>query len=180
MAKDGTARGGARPGSGQKRKSLMDKINDGQSATIMELPTASLNGNDMPHPKDYLHDKQKNGGDFAAEEIYTETWQWLQARGCEKLISTQLIEQYAMSVSRWIQCEKAISEFGFLAKHPTTGAAIASPYVSMSQNYMKQVNQVWFQIYQIVKENCSVEWQGSTPQDDVMERLLRSRNGVRK
>jgi hypothetical protein len=87
-------------------------------------------------------------------------------------VSTQLVEQYAMSVSRWIQCEECISEFGFLAKHPTTGNAIASPYVSMSQQYMKQVNQVW---YQIVKENCSVEWQGATPQDDVMERLLNTR-----
>jgi hypothetical protein len=83
-----------------------------------------------------------------------------------------------MSVSRWIQCEECISEFGFLAKHPTTGNAIASPYVAMSQQYMKQVNQVWYQIYQIVKENCSVEWQGATPQDDVMERLLNTRKGM--
>ena len=90
---------------------------------------------------------------------------------------TDLVEQYAVSVSRWIQCEECISEYGFLAKHPTTGNAIASPYVSMSQQYMKQVNQIWYQIYQVVKENCSVEWQGSTPQDDVMERLLRARNG---
>jgi hypothetical protein len=82
-------------------------------------------------------------------------------------------------VSRWIQCEHAISEYGFLAKHPTTNAAIASPYVTMSQNYMKQVNQIWYQIYQVVKENCSVEFSGNTPQDDVMERLLRSRKGVK-
>ena len=93
------------------------------------------------------------------------------------LVNNQLIEQYAMSVSRWIQCEEAISEFGFLAKHPTTGNAIASPYVAMSQTYMKQVNQVWYQIYQIVKENCSTEYGESTPQDDLMERLLRARKG---
>ena len=60
----------------------------------------------------------------------------------------------------------------------TTGAAIASPYVSMSQSYMKQTNYCWMQIYQIVKENCSVEFSGNTPQDDVMERLLRARKGV--
>ena len=48
-----------------------------------------------------------------------------------------MVEQYAMSVSRWIQCEEIVSSTGFLAKHPTTGAAIASPYVSMSQSYMK-------------------------------------------
>ena len=115
------------------------------------------------------------GKDLCAEEVYKETWLWLKERGCERLVNQQLIEQYAMSVSRWIQCEQCISEYGFLAKHPTTGNAIASPYVAMSQTYMKQVNQVWYQIFQVVKENCSVEWQGSTPQDDVMERLLRTR-----
>ena len=47
--------------------------------------------------------------------------------------------------------------------------------MTMGQNYMKQVNQIWYQIYQVVKENCSVEFAGNTPQDDVMERLLRSR-----
>lgn len=51
--------------------------------------------------------------------------------------------------------KNGISEYGFLAKHPTTGNAIASPYVSMSQMYMKQVNQIWYQIYQIVKETDS-------------------------
>ena len=109
--------------------------------------------------------------------MYEETWKWLRERGCDRLVNIQLVEQYAVSVSRWIQCEECISEYGFLAKHPTTGNAIASPYVSMSQQYMKQVNQIWYQIYQVVKENCSVEWQGATPQDDVMERLLRARNG---
>lgn len=83
-----------------------------------------------------------------------------------------------MSVSRWIQCEEYISEYGFLAKHPTTENAVASPYVAMSRDYMKQVNQVWFQIYQIVKENCAVEFGGITPQDDVMERLLSARKGT--
>ena len=124
---------------------------------------------------DYLKAKQKNGKDLVAEEVYKETWQWLRDKGCEKLVSPQLLEQYAMSVSRWIQCEEAISEFGFLAKHPTTGNAIASPYVSMSQSFMKQVNQVWFQIFQVVKENSSVGYGGANPQDDLMERLLKAR-----
>ena len=41
---------------------------------------------------------------------------------------------------------------------------------------MKQVNSTWFAIYQIVKENCSVEY-GQTPHDDLMERLLSARRG---
>ena len=145
MAKDGSNRGSARPGTGRKPKALTEKISEGKTA---------------------------------AEEVYNETYVWLKARGCEKLVTVQMVEQYAMSVSRWIQCEEIVSSTGFLAKHPTTGAAIASPYVTMSQSYMKQTNYCWMQIYQIVKENCSVEFQGNTPQDDVMERLLRARKGV--
>ena len=172
MAKDGTNRGGARVGSGRKPKALADKISKGSSAMVMELPEPpAFEGADVPPIKEYLKARQKNGKDLCAAEVYEETWKWLKERGCDRLVNSQLVEQYAMSVSRWIQCEECISEYGFLAKHPTTGNAIASPYVSMSQTYMKQVNQ----IYQIVKENCSVEFSGNTPQDDVMERLLRTR-----
>ena len=178
MAKDGTMRGGPRPGTGPKRKALVDKINNGTADAAMVLPApAEIEGVDVPPVKEYLKATQKNGKDLCAEEVYRDTWNWLKARGCKMLVNNQLLEQYAMSVSRWIQCEEAISEFGFLAKHPTTGNAIASPYVAMSQTYMKQVNQVWYQIYQIVKENCSVEYGGRSPQDDLMERLLSARKG---
>ena len=83
-----------------------------------------------------------------------------------------------MSVTRWIQCEEAVSEFGFLAKKPT-GTVISSPYVTMSREYMKQANTAWYQIFQIVKENCTMELGSRTPQDDVMERLLTARMGKR-
>lgn len=179
MAKDGTARGGARIGAGRKGKALSDKLEDGESGiTVLSVPEdADLYGEDVPEPSEYLKARQKDGGDFIAEEIYRQTWVWLKARGCEKLVNKQLIEQYAMSVGRWIQCEEAVTKYGFLSKHPTTGNAIASPYVSMAQSYMKQTNQLWYQIYQIVKENSLVEYQSGTPQDDVMERLLRARKG---
>lgn len=174
MAKDGTRRGGARVGAGRKPKSLTEKISEGAATTVLQFPEGELLGVEMPPVKDYLKAKQKNGRDLLAEEIYSETYTWLKARGCDKAVYSQLIEQYAMSVSRWIQCEEAISEFGFLAKHPTTGNAIASPYVSMSQAYMKQVNQIWYQIFQVVKENCSSDF-SHTPMDDTMERLLTAR-----
>ena len=178
MARDGTARGGARVGAGRKPKALADKITDGTltGATVLPQPV-QFEGVDVPPVREYLRARQKNGRDLCAEEVYRDTYAWLKARNCEKLVNNQLIEQYAMSVSRWIQCEECISEYGFLAKHPTTGNAIASPYVAMSQTYMKQVNQVWYQIYQIVKENCSVEYGGASPQDDLMERLLSARKG---
>lgn len=179
MAKDGTMRGGARPNTGPKMKALADKIIEGKAsvengAVVLPEPI-EIEGVDMPPIKEFLKAKQKNGKDMCAEEVYKSTYLWLKKRRCEKLVSTQLLEQYAMSVSRWVQCEEAISEFGFLAKHPTTGNAMQSPYVAMSQNYMKQVNQIWFQIYQVVKDNCSADIGGANPQDDLMERLLQAR-----
>ena len=106
--------------------------------------------------------------------MFNETYLWLKKFGCAELVNTQLINQYAMAVARQIQCEEALSEYGFLAKHPTTGNAISSPYVSMLIQFTKQANQAWMQIYQIVKENCAVDFGGS-PHDDMMERLLASR-----
>lgn len=180
MAKDGSVRGGSRVGSGRRSKSLKEKIDNGnpggRKLTVMEFPEgADLKARKMPDPKDYMTAKQKVGGELGADEVFRETWQWLQERGCDKFVNSQLVEQYAMAVSRWIQCENAISDYGFIAKHPTTGGACASPYVAMAQSYMKQVNQSWYQIFQIVKENCSGEY-GETPQDDLMERLLRRRS----
>ena len=177
VAKDGSNRGGARPGAGRKKKALTEKISEGKTAVVM-LEPAELEGMEVPPVRDFLKSPQRSGQELVAEEVYNETYAWLKARGCEKLVTVQMVEQYAMSVSRWIQCEEIVSSTGFLAKHPTTGAATASPYVTMSQSYMKQTNYCWMQIYQIVKENCSVEFSGNTPQDDVMERLLRARKGM--
>ena len=164
MAKDGTNRGGARAGAGAKKKPLADKIAEGnpgrRKLTVIDFQdTADLEGQPMPKPSAMLSATQKDGKTLVA------------------LVSPQLLERYAMSVARWIQCEEAITEYGFLAKHPTTGNAIQSPYVAMSQNFMSQTNRLWMEIYQIVKENCSSEYGGATPQDDVMERLLSARKG---
>lgn len=183
MAKDGTNRGGARVGAGAKKKPLADKIAEGnpgkRKLTVIEFEdkTTDLEGQQMPKPSKLLSATQKDGKPLVAEEIYTATWEWLAERKCATLVSPQLLERYAMSVARWIQCEEAISDFGFLAKHPTTGNAIQSPYVAMSQNFMSQTNRLWMEIYQIVKENCATEYSGDTPMDDAMERLLRARKG---
>lgn len=182
MAKDGTNRGGSRVGAGAKKKALSDKIAEGnlggRKLTVMEFSdTADLEGLEMPEPNKMLEAIQKDGKALVASEIYKATWHWLNERSCAALISPQLLERYAMSVARWIQCEEAITEYGFLAKHPTTGNAIQSPYVAMGQNYMNQTNRLWLEIFQIVKENCTGDYKGSNPQDDVMERLLSARKG---
>ena len=47
----------------------------------------------------------------------------------------------------------------------------------MSQSFSKQANNLWYQIYQVVRVNCAVEYRGATPHDDMMERLLTARRG---
>ena len=182
MAKDGTNRGGARIGAGAKKKALVDKIAEGnpsgRTLTVMDFQNAAdLEGVEMPEPSKMLEAVQKDGKILVAGDVYRDTWNWLNERGCAALISPQLLERYAMSVARWIQCEEAVTEFGFLAKHPTTGNAMQSPYVAMSQNYMTQTNRLWLEIFQIVKENSLSEYTGNNPQDNVMERLLTARTG---
>lgn len=181
---NGTGKRGPLPGNGGRpKKALSDKIAEGnpgkRKMTVIEFGgSVDLEGQEMPKPSALLSGTQKDGKTLIAAEIYQKTWDWLAERNCAKFVLPQLLERYAMSCARWIQCEEAVSEFGFLAKHPTTGCAIQSPYVAMSQNFMQQTNRLWCEIYQIVKENCSGEYSGATPQDDLMEKLLSVRRGV--
>lgn len=175
---------GPKPGAGGRpKKPIADKIvagNPGKRAlTVIDFKdsVADLEGQPMPKPSEFLSAKQKDGSTLCAAEIFNNTWEWLSKRGCATIVSPQLIERFAMSSARWIQCETITSELGFLAKHPTTGAAIQSPYVAIADKYMTQANRLWSEIYQIVRDNCTGEYTGGSPQDDVMERLLRARKG---
>lgn len=177
MAKDGTNRGGVpRIGAGRKRKSLNEKILEGKtekSTSTIENKPAEYS-NQITPLKDFMTAKQKNGEDLQTAEIYAELWNWLVERGCEKLIDNQLLEQYVMSVARWRQCEDYISRLGLIGEHPTTGGEMISVYVKMAQDYQKQINQLRYQIYSIVKENSSMECSMTTHADG-MEMLFRAK-----
>ena len=189
MARDGTNRGGRRVRAGDKPAPAAEKLQKGQQVQILknDIPTLSpteleavdlpegavMNGVDMPKPSDYLSARQKNGVPLGADEIYKETWLWLRERNCEKLVNPRLIEAYAQAFARYIQCEEATSTYGLLGKHPTTGGVITSPFVQMSQQYQKSANLIWYEIYDIVKQNC-IEVFEDNP-NDTMELLLRAR-----
>ena len=160
--------GGARPGAGRKKKPLADKLLEGKAdkAKIIHL---DLTACDMPPPRDLLAAKQKDGSDFEAAAIYKETWEWLKERGCVQLISPDLLNRYAVVFARWLQCQKAINDYGFLTKHPTTGEPMLSPFIKASETFMNETNRLWSDIFQIVKENCTEQL---TEQDNLMEKLL--------
>ncbi len=189
MARDGTNRGGRRVRAGDKPAPAAEKIQKGQQVRILkkDIPTLSpteleavdlpegavMEGMDMPKPSDYLSARQKNGIPLGADEIYKETWLWLKERNCEKLVNPRLIEAYAQAFARYIQCEEATSTYGLLGKHPTTGGVITSPFVQMSQQYQKSANLIWYEIYDIVKQNCTEVFEDNP--NDTMELLLRAR-----
>lgn len=170
-------RGGKRPGAGRKKKSLKEKVESGNPGgrplSVLNIP--EFEGVEMPDPHDFLSAEQKDGSALQAKEIYEDTWNWLKRIGCSSIISPQIIERYAMCSARWIQCEEITNKLGFLSKHPTTQKPIPSPFVNIGINYMNQANRLWSEIFQIVKENCVQDYTGPNPQDDLMERLLRSK-----
>lgn len=135
MAKDGTRRGGRRVRAGDKPKALSDKIAEGKDADIIEFhapeldaddldDAADLTGADMPSPSAYLSAQQKNGKPLGADIVYKETWLWLKQRGCEKHVNKRLLESYSQAFARFVQCEEALSTYGLLGKHPTTGGVL--------------------------------------------------------
>lgn len=192
MARDGTNRGGRRRNTGPKPQAVSEKIQKGKTVKVMtnDIPTLDvseleavdlpegvvLEGSVIPKPSDYLSTKQKNGMPLGADAIYKEIWLWLKERHCEKLVNKRLIESYAQAFARYIQCEEAISTYGLVGKHPTTGGVVTSPFVQMSVQFQKQANLLWYEIYEIVKQNCTEVFEDTG--NDMMERLLRSRKGI--
>ena len=122
MARDGTGRGGARVGAGRKKKALTDRISDGGTAMVLDLPEPSeMSGEEMPPVKDYLKAKQKSGKSFCAAEVYEEIWKWLRERGCDRLVNIQLVEQYAVSVSGGSSARNVFRSMASLPNIPPQG-----------------------------------------------------------
>lgn len=186
MVKDGTNRGGRRVRAGTKPDALTDKIADKRSAKVLEpldfdiddsfetddlMDMCDLEGENIPKLSEYLSAEQKDGTHLKADKIFKETWIWLKKRKCENFVNLRLVEAYSQAFARYVQCERSISKFVFLGKHPTTGAAIANPFVQMSVSFGKQGSLLWYEIFDIVKQNCTTEF-NDTLQDNVMELLL--------
>lgn len=155
-------------GAGRKPKETKVINLDGQAAEIQ--------GTAVPKIKAYLNAKQRNGKPLGARRIYRDMFDYLAGIGCAEVVPSALIEQYAICTARWIQLEEEVSATGFLAKHPTTGGAIQSPYINAAQDYMKQANQALFQINAIVKENRVVEIRpNEAPENDLLKKLRERR-----
>ena len=171
---------GPKPGSGGRpTKPLVDKIMEGNPGKrplkVVEFKEKEVAK--LPEPPEFLIEASKKTEKWpTATEIFKRTVEWLKKTGCFDLLPTDYIEEYALCKARWLECEQMNARVGLLAKHPTTGQPMQSPYVQMAITYLRQSDAAWSKIYEVVKTNCSTEFrQGGTPHDDVMERLLSMR-----
>ena len=171
------------PGQGRPKKGVLEKAEAGNPGhrplKVLDIPESlgevELEGVEMPPVKEYMKSAQRNGEKFLAEDIYKEVWVWLRKLGCDTLVSPQMIERYSLAYARFIQCQEAISQYGFLSKNLKTNTPMQSPYVAMATTFEKQATLAWNLIFQVVKENCTKDFSGATPNDE-MEMLLRSRS----
>ena len=167
MGKRGPAKGtGGRP-----KNPLDEKLLDGKPAKVMKRkPTEKP---PFPEPSEFLLSAQRLDIPLKARAVYERVYIWLNKYNCGDLVTQDIVELYSLCVARYVQCEEAVSKIGFTGKHPTTGMPIASPYVAMSREYMKQAMSVWDRINSVVRENAVGDYASSAPSLDIMEMLLR-------
>jgi len=171
-----TGHGGARVGSGRKRKALSTAINDGTTPSRVkqiqyENPVTETPKDLTPEVLDYLKEPQKIGGDLESERIFKELWTWLSERKCEKYFDLQFLQDYAMVCARCVQLERITTIQPFFADLKTLKAisSIERAWI----NRVKIREQMHNIIMVTVKENCSQQYKGETNFDDPMERILR-------
>jgi hypothetical protein len=108
------------------------------------------------------------------QDIYRRTTKWLEKTGCLHKINPDLIEEYALNRTRWLECEEVVSRTLYYQKN---GDLIVNPIAELSLKYCKAADASWTKIWSIVAQNCEEDFGGSNPHTDFMEKLLRQNMG---
>ena len=175
MAKDGTNRGGARPGAGRKKKPLAEKILEGNPGKrplkVVEFYGVPAEG--KLTPPDFLKIASKETADNypTADQIFVQVADWLKITGCAHLVSPTLIEDFSINRRGFFECEYMNKRLGRI-----TGGK-RSPYVDMAVQYAGLMRTAWDRIWNIISQNTEKRFEGGSNADDAMERLL-SEGGV--
>ena len=76
----------------------------------------------------FVLDAQRDGREPSADEIYTQTLEWLRERHMDSSVPPSVLQRYAVCSARWLECETQISKFGLLIR----SGAIKALSVSMA------------------------------------------------
>ena len=166
-------RGGARPGSGRKKKPLAEKILEGNPGKrplkVVEFSDNTKLRVEALDPPDFLKIASKETAETypTADLIYNQVAEWLKGTGCSHLISPTLIEDFSINRRAFFECEYMNKRLGRIA------SGKRSPYVDMAVQYATLMRTAWDRIWQIVAQNTEKNY-GSLRSDgeDVMEQLL--------
>jgi hypothetical protein len=146
-------RGGVRIGAGRKKKEQIVGKPKRQNNPDTGYEITELTGVKMPEPNEYLSRPTHGiGAQKRGVQIYTDAWNWLKARECEKLINPENLQLWALQVAKHEQLMAAIDQFGHLAKHPTTGQACKSPFEETAERYLKRATALWAGIEALIAE----------------------------
>ena len=169
--------GGARPGSGRKKRPLADKILEDSTrkhrpkVLNMPNPEDSL----LPEAPDYLRTMVATGvsNDVPGMKvIFDETVKWLEGTKCLHLINPHHITEYSILTTRWLECEDVVSKSIFW-RSKKDGELMPNPLSDQALRYWKAADAAWDKIWRIVAQNCEENFGGHNPHDDLMEKLIR-------
>jgi len=166
-------RGGARPGSGRKKKPLAEKILEGNPGRrplkVVEFYGISANGKLTPPEFLKIASKEAADSDYpTADVIFCQVAEWLQGTGVAHLVSPTLIEDFAMNRRAYFETEYMNKKMGRIMN--TGNGGKRSPYVDMAQAYYAMMRSAWDKIWAIVAQNSEKLYEGGS--DDIMEKLL--------
>jgi phage terminase small subunit len=108
-----------------------------------------------------------------AQDIYKEVRRWLKKMGCTRGILPRHLEEFAHLKAKWHECEDQVKNVGMIIKED--GKVKANPFMQFAQSFLKQSNEVWAQIYLVVRDTKSTSWTDDPNSDDVMEQILSGR-----
>jgi hypothetical protein len=149
--KGGTAampRGGARPGSGRKKKPLAEKILDGNLGR-RPIKVVDFGGSPFEEqPPEFLKLASKETAENypTADQIYIQVSEWLKGTGVGHMVSPTLIEDFSINRRAYFECEYMNKRLGRIA------GGKRSPYVDMAVSYYTMMRAAWEKIWAIVAQ----------------------------
>ena len=167
--------GGARAGSGRPRKPFAQKILEGHpdKRKPKVLDIAADGDSPVPiYPERLAYYPSRMSGEPNSQDIWHETVEFLKTTGCLHLINPAFIEEYSLLKARFYEVERIISKTSLVYDDKKKGGIETNPAVDTGLKYLKAADLVWAKIWDIVRQNSEKAY-GVTPNDDLMQRLLR-------
>ncbi|MGL4791256.1 MAG: hypothetical protein ACRCW1_07590, partial [Anaerotignaceae bacterium] len=173
--------GGKRTGAGRPRKPLSVRIEEGigvvkhSKPKVLDFPDENSKKSKIQKNSNvptFLEMASKEGGDIlpTATEIYEQTVEWVNSTGCEKYVPKQLIEDFAFTRRSYLESEYMNKKLGRVMQNGKP-----SPYVKVALEYLKHNTALYREIWSIVAQNSTVDFNGGGNSKNTFLEMLTNR-----